>query len=174
MGEYELKAGAKIELLDKAELHDEMAELRSVLARMAPRPPTIVKAERTLVSDSAGNIGGGITGPGVVVYQCPLGYQGFVHRFRVTATGYTPSTPLTTGEAWVARNGPTLSTVEFFLPISGVVAPLVLAEGSNSAVQLGPGERLLLFGGSLPVDLTLFVGLQLRLWRSVADVEGAG
>lgn len=174
MAETELRAGVKLEVLTHSELREETEALKRFLADLDPPPPTIIKATTELATDASGNLGGGSSGPGVLVYQVPLGYEAFIHRFRVMAVGYSPSTPLTTGEILVSRNGPTLSTVEYFLPVSGTVAPVILTESSNSAPQLVSGETLVAYGSGLPDSLTLFVGLQLRLWKSKAAIIGAG
>lgn len=174
MGQTELRAGATIELLDKSELHAEVDALKRFLRDLDPPPPTVIKATAELTTDGAGNLGGGSSGPGVRIYQTPLGYEAFVHRLRVLAVGYSPSAPLTTGNVFVSRNGPTLSTVEYFLPTSGTVAPVIVTDGSNAAVQLVSGETLVAYGSGLPDNLTIFVGLQLRLWKSKSAIIGIG
>jgi hypothetical protein len=175
MAEYELRAGAKVELLSSAEMSDEFDKLRKLLETWRRETaPTIRKASHQLTTDAAGNIGGGISGPEKVIYRCPVGYEAFIHRLRITATGYTPAAPLTTGQAYIGRNGPSISTVELFLPVSGTVAPVIITEGSNSAVQLLSGETLVIYGSGLPNNLAMFFGLQLRLWPSKSNIVGAG
>ena len=173
MAETELRAGVTIELLTQSELAEELQSLRKFLRDLDPPAPTIIKATTELTSDASGNIGGGSSGPGALVYQVPVGFEAFIHRVRVTAVGYSPASPLQNGELSFARNGPTLSTVEFFLPVSGTVAPVVITDGSNSAPQLASGETLVAFG-RITANTTLFVGLQLRLWKSKSAIIGAG
>lgn len=170
MAEYELRAGAKIELVTPEEHREAFRPLEELVKQLKDQTPTIIKSSAEVSTDSSGNLGGGLAGQGTVVYTCPVGWEAFVHRLRITATGYTPNSPLTTGQVWISRNGPSISTVEYFLPVSGNVAPVVMTEGSNSAVQLLSGETLVVWGDGLPDSLNFFFALQLRLWPARSKV----
>lgn len=177
MATFELKAGASVDLLTPEELDSTMGPIQELLAAIKADMggPTVIKGGDEVATDGSGLLGGGLaTGAGHVIFRCPVGYEAFVHRLKVTATGYTPTVPLTTGEVLICRNGTSIAAMEAFLPVSGVVAPVVMTEGGTSAIQLLSGETLVVVGDGLPVNTNFFFGLQLRLWKAKAKIDGAG
>jgi hypothetical protein len=174
MAEYELKAGAKIELTSTDEMQAMLSPIEKLLRQAIERAPTIIKTSAEITTDGSGNLGGGLSGPGQIIYTCPAGHEAYVHRLKVTAAGYTPTSPLTTGNILVCRNANTAATLEQFFPVAGTVAPVIITEGSHSCMQLGHSETLVVAGTGLPANLNMFLALQIRLWPAAATIRGAG
>lgn len=168
MARYELRAGAEIDLLTADEmrdaLSDTMGKLGDALAAAQPSPELVRHEVATGTTDASGNIGGGLAGDGWPVYAVPVGMRAFVHRFLFQVASATPTSPLTTGQVLVCRNRPTPTAVEMFLPVSGVVAPVLVTEGRDTAVQLLSGEKLILAAASLPTATAWSVNMQIRLY----------
>lgn len=169
MAEYQLKADAKIDLLTPGEMKDIVKGLEDLLGK--ENPPTVKKRASRSTTDASGNLGGGATGVTPhEMYQCPVGYQAFIHRIHVDSPSCTPAAPITTGWVRFTRNSPNTTQTQIFLPESGFVAPVVITDGSNSAIWLGPGEYLYAYGAGLPVSTEFDFEVQVRLW--VAEEVG--
>ena len=79
---------------------------------------------------------------------------------------YSPSAPLTTGYVLFSRNG-SFSNTELFLPIGGVVAPVIHTDVGYSATRLGPSETLVAVATGIPAGVQLIVEVQVALFTVV-------
>jgi hypothetical protein len=173
VAKFTLKAGGEIDVLTSDELADQIDRLEQAL-RHETEQPMVRRQSTEVTTDASGNISGGIGvgGSANVVYQVPTGYIAFVHRLNSNAPGYTPAAPLTTGGVIICRNANLVANTEMFLPVSGVVAPVLFTAGSNSALWLNGGDQLVIGGGGLPVSIPIIFTVQVRLWRAAAHPEG--
>ena len=167
MAEIELRAGAKVSLLSTEEYQSGLDKLLEELTNNQAVPTVMHAPPVTATTDASGNLGGGALGnQAVVVYECPVGHQAFVHRIIVDAPTATPASPLTAGWMRFCRNAATLSSTEFFLPVQGDVAPVEADWGSRSAPMLSSGESLVVFGASLGATIQYVFNLQVALWSN--------
>ena len=167
MGEYELRAGAKIELLTPEELADQLDALKEFLGNSTPVPTVIHTPPVTLTTDASGNVGGGAAGVApVTLYECPVGFQAMIHRIVVDAPSATPAAPLTAGWMRFTRNAATVNSTEFFVPVNGDVAPVESDWGSNSGPMLLSGESLVVWGTALGTTIQYVIHCQVRLWAA--------
>jgi len=131
------------------------------------RQPTPIKITRTVTSDSGGFIGGGfsaLTNPRPVpLWECPMSHEAWINRLVVEAITYMPANPYTTGNIKLLSS--TGNSI-YFLPISGVIAPIVITEGRLSAPHLNSGEYISILGEGL------LVGIQFKLDMQIVLVSG--
>lgn len=126
------------------------------------RIPTPQKVTKSFTADASGNIGGGLANPSpLTLFFCPESVEAWVHRMAFTSAGHGPSSPLTTGE--IELIGSQSGEIVFFLPVSGVIAPVILTEGRASAPHLNSGETLGIVGDTLPAGTQIRVDLQILL-----------
>lgn len=129
--------------------------------------PTPQKISYQVIADANGNIGGGMTNPSpVIIWQCPMSQEAWIHRLAVSSPAATPKTPLTTGEAVLVDGS---ESMLFFLPVGGVVAPVIAAEGYGSAIHLNAGSRISVYGDSFAAGTALRFDLQVSLTRGISQ-----
>jgi hypothetical protein len=132
------------------------------------RTPTPVKISKVLTVDSSGCIGGGLDTPDPVeLYRCPMSHEAWLNRITITSPEHHPTTPLTTGEAYII--GSTSGEIILFLPINGNVAPVQAPEGRLSAPHLNPGEVVAVVGDQLPVGNHLRFDFQIMLVTGISE-----
>jgi hypothetical protein len=137
-------------------------ELLTVLRQPSPLNITAVYQ-----ANAAGVIGGGLTTPDpITLFQCPSSHEAWINRIGITSPGHPPGAPLTTGQA--ICSGSTAAELIFFLPLGGVVAPILITEGRLSAMQLNPSERILFSADGLPANTQLKIDLQIVLVTGVS------
>lgn len=166
MAKYELRAGAEIDILTPAEHAKRMdktdKEFRNSLDGEA------LTGTQQIATDAAGNVGGGVNGPGVTLYEAPAGMTAHLHRVTMSANGFTPILPVSSG--WLAwyRGAPSSGSLVMFTPSSGTgVIPFVWSEGRHSAPIFRPGEYLVLSGAGLPASLQVGIAFQFTLRKIV-------
>jgi hypothetical protein len=138
-------------------LHGHNKDLINVL-----RQPTPLNLSTVLTANAAGVIGGGLTSPNPeTIWQCPESHEAWINRIMVHQVPPRPGTPLTTGQAMCT--GSTVNETIFFLPLGGVIAPVLITEGRLSAAQLNSGERMLFAADGLPANTQLKIELQIVL-----------
>jgi hypothetical protein len=94
-----------------------------------------------------------------------------VNRQAISAAGFTPAAPLNTGWITSHRNSGDRGNLLMILPAAGTqVLPVVIVEGHDAAL-IQDGSSLVYVGAGLPVNLTIYVALQLELYPSVAAFE---
>jgi len=155
-----LQAGAEIDSMSPAEFREEM---EAILKRLGPllEPKTILQYNcPKIVVPASGAVAE------TILYEAPTGYRTTLHRIAVTADGYTPGAPLTTAGAWLAlwRDGVSPYNLLYPFPTTGTtVLPTVITEGSNAAVALRNGQRLVVSGalGAVTANIGLYFALQL-------------
>ena len=131
------------------------------------RIPTPQKVTFNVTADGTGTIGGGFSNPNpVFIYQCPMSSEAWIHRISISSPSYFPKTPLTTGQLFFVGGSGELI---FFLPVSGNIAPLVMAEGYASAAHLNAGSRISVYGDSFPANVSLRLDLQISLVQGVSE-----
>jgi len=125
------------------------------------RRPTPLKITTQVQASAAGVIGGGFANPDpITIYQVPVSHEAWVHRISVSVPANPPGTPLTTGQALIRTS---LGEPILFLPLVGTVAPVIAAEGNMSAAHVNAGERIQIFGDTLPANTVLRIDLQIQL-----------
>lgn len=129
--------------------------------------PSPQKVTFNVTADGTGTFGGGFAAPSpIFIWQCPMGQEAWIHRLAITSPQGSPKAPLTTGQAmFVSGAGETL----FFLPVGGVVAPLIMAEGYGSAIHLSSGSRLNIYGDSFAANTSLRIDLQISFTRGISQ-----
>lgn len=109
-----------------------------------------------VTSDASGNVGGGTTGalgvPPAPLWRVPQGYNARLFRGAVATPGSTPAAPITTGWMALYADQPGISNLIMFLPVGGVVAPLVWTDGRHNAAYLADGQQLVVIGAGLPAN----------------------
>lgn len=170
----ELKAGASIDVLSPKEHKEQTDRLLEELKRAA-RGPLVDLTSAIVATDAAGALGGGLTGPGIVVYTCPMGRTARLHRFSITTDAATPSAPVAAGWLSIYRNqpGPTALVHAFPQPGSATLLPIVQTWGGETAPVFRSGDRIMLAGAALPVSTKIGVTLQLCLYE-LPDAAGRG
>lgn len=162
MAKFALKAGAEIDVLTSKELKAEVDSIRQQMANGIKRD-WFTTGEIVTV-DSNGSLGVSPDGNliGVPLYTCPTGRCAELHRIAITANGYDPSNPLTTGWLQWDRGNPSLTSLIMIVG-GGVTLPTVVVEGTGAAVVRN-GEHIVVSGKGLPANLQLGISLQLRLF----------
>lgn len=167
MGTYTLKAGASIDVLTPKEHAEEMEKTRKVIRDGLGA--NVIRGMQQITSDAAGNVGGGINGNGVLLYETPLGYRAGLHRVSIAAPSpYTPVNPVNQGWLGWYKGGPSMASLVMFTPSSGTaVVPFVWSEGNHSAPVFTSGETLVLVGSGLPANLQMGISYQLTLYEVI-------
>ncbi|MBS0175757.1 MAG: hypothetical protein JSR64_17095 [Nitrospira sp.] len=93
------------------------------------------------------------------LYNCPLGSIVQLHRFAIRASGFSASNPMTGGDIEFLLNNDMVQ----FLPINGIVAPVVITDTSAGIVLKG-GDVLNAQCMNVSSPVTIF--LQFRRWNS--------
>lgn len=166
MASVKLIAGAELDLASGAELKEQTAQLGAKLDQLAAGP--MFELSGALVtSDAGGLVGGGAAGNGVTLFRAPDNCAARISRLSVKSPSATPSSPITTGWMELYRDAPNnYSGLAIFLPISGVVAPVVVVEGRTDALLLRNGQPLVVIGSGLPVSTQFAFGFQIELISS--------
>lgn len=169
MAQYQLKAGAHIDLLTADELNGALGSVAGwIMGYLEAGRHTVVRNTAETVTDPAGLLGAnGLAGPGVEIYSCPTGFEARVERIALTAPGYSAAAPLDTGSIYLYRNAPAWLNIEYFWPyLPGRIAPDVsYREGEHSSIHLTSGERLVVAGEALPAGLPVYFAVQVCLYR---------
>ena len=130
----------------------------------AIRQPTPIKISRVVTADASGNIGGGFSAltnsRPVPLWECPMAYEAWINRIVVDVPGFVPANPYNTGNVKLLSS--TGNAIQY-LPISGVIAPVVITEGRLSAPHLNSGEYLSILGEGLTVGTMLKFDMQIIL-----------
>lgn len=131
------------------------------------RVPTPVKVTYNLVADANGNIGGGFANPNpVLIYQCPMSHEGWVHRLAVTSPSGQPKSPLTTGQLiLISGAGDPL----MFFPVGGAIAPVLVTEGRGSAFHLNSGSFIRAYGDTFAAGTALRIDMQIILVQGMSE-----
>lgn len=173
MAKVKLAAGAEIDLLSSDEHKHQTDRVVQALAELSKNLSTTTHHIEGLITDASGNIGGGVGGPGHVLYRVTTSYAAAIHRYAFNAAGYTPGTPLQTGWLMIVENDPN-GLGNLVVPLPGTsnntVAPVTFTDGRASAYLLRRGSELRVIGGGLPDNLPISIGLQLRLIEGAEDV----
>ena len=134
------------------------------------RQPTPIKITRVVTSDAGGFIGDGFStlrNPRPVpLWECPMAHEAWINRIVIEALTYMPANPLTTGNLKLLSS--TGNTIQF-LPVGGVIAPIVITEGRLSAPHLNNGEWLTVLGEGIPVSVSLKFDMQIVLVSGVSS-----
>ena len=125
------------------------------------RQPTPNKVAFQVLTSSTGAISP------TTIWMNPMSQEAWINRIAISAVGYTPAAPLTTG--WLTLNGAAGDLIYAF-PISGTtVAPVVIAEGRVSAPHLNSGSSLSVTGAALPPNISIRFDLQIVLVSGVSQ-----
>ena len=124
------------------------------------RQPTPNKVTFQVLTSSTGAV------PPTTIWMNPMSQEAWINRIAVSAVGYTPAAPLTTG--WLTLNGASGDLINFF-PIGGTVAPVVITEGRVSAPHLNSGSSLTVTGAGLPASISIRFDLQIILVSGVSQ-----
>lgn len=175
MAEYELRAGAHIDLITPDEQRKALEPLERELQRLVEKDHyTTQRVSQTFTTTGSGaDPAGGYNGSGVILYTVPPGYCASVHRVYVNVGGANPGTPLTTGSWGLYRNSPQGDLFGYAPGLSGgttQVAPVVLTWGTHDAQWLEGGERVVIAGAGLTDSAITFVYLQARLFRNPREL----
>lgn len=167
--EVELRAGAKLDLASGAELAAQTAELGDKLDALNGEPLLERVNTGGLTVAAGGTIGGGANGAGVPVFVCPQGMTARIVRMTVNNPAATPSAPIVAGwlQAYVdAASVP--ANLAFQTPVVGstTVAPVILTDGSHSAIMLRDQQQLVVVGAGLVAGQVYAVGLQVWLYAT--------
>lgn len=131
------------------------------------RQPTPIKISSTQQA-VGGVIGGGLANPQpVTVWSSPLSHEAWINRITITVPGYTPASPLTTGQ--IMLTGSTSNEILAFAPVVGMVAPLLITEGRLSAAHLNTGEQILMYADGLPANALVRLDFQIVLVTGVSS-----
>lgn len=153
-----LEAGAEIDFLTADELRHELSPFVPREKPMSWSEAPTVRNHKLVSVNSAGMISTPQGDP-VVIVTAALGYTYRIARLAISADGYSPSAPLTSGWLIFAIG----NILVYPLPIAGqALAPLVITEGDPAQVLFG-GDDLAVIGAGLPADITLRLDLQLRM-----------
>jgi hypothetical protein len=165
MTKHKLQAGVEIDFLSGKEYREEQEKTRHKITRTIEGH--FYTGTTQIASDATGNVGGGINGSGVVLYETPVGFLAALHRVSVAAQGYTPLVPMNTGYLNWYRGGPSSASLVMFTPNTGAtgVLPFVWSEGRASAPVFRPGEILVLNGASLAANTQIGISYQFSLWE---------
>lgn len=146
------------------------------------RTPTPQKVSTLVQVNASGNISNnpsqnyvadGTTG--ITIYQCPINHEAWIHRIAISTAGgypggavpiYSPKSPLTAGEI-VCYGGS--QEMLFFLPIGGVVAPIIITEGFASAIHLNGGASMKVVGDGLTANISLRFDMQIMLVTGISE-----
>lgn len=165
-----LKAGAEVDFLSPPEYKAEMDRLRQEIRRQAA--PNLLEFSVSFAADAAGVVGGGLGGPGAVLFTAPVGISAKIHRVQITGAGVTPIAPLAVGWLALYRTNPSLSTLLEFTPALGSVntLPWVVTRGQHDAPLLRSGERLVVAGAAITAGLQM--GCQLHVQQMDDSTTG--
>lgn len=131
--------------------------------------PTPQKVSFVVTADASGNIGGGMINPSpVIIWQCPMSQESWIHRLAVSSPSATPKTPLTTGEAVLVDGS---GSMLFFLPqaAGAWIAPYLTTEGYGSAIHLNAGSRISVYGDSFTPGTALRFDMQISFTRGMSQ-----
>lgn len=129
--------------------------------------PTPQKITFNITADGTGTIGGGFAAPSpVIIWQCPMSQEAWLHRIAVSSPQGTPKTPLTTGQVMLVDGS---GSMLLFLPVGGTIAPLIATEGYGSAGHLNSGSRIMIYGDGLPANCSLRFDIQLSFTSGISD-----
>ena len=157
--------GGEFDALTPAEFSDSLDKVIEKLAKTDV--PSTIRQSAIGITDASGNLGGGIQGNGIELFQMPLGFHGYLYRLVVMpadGSGFTAAAPISQGYVYIRRNdadGPT----ELFLPSGGSQIAPNIYEGGDTGPDLDNGERLLIIGTGLPNNIELSFFATWRMWR---------
>lgn len=165
-----LGIGADVDFVSPEDLRSAVLPIRQAVLSLR-KAPTVVHYSFPVATDGASNLGGGALGDGIVIYQTPTGTRADIQRILLDSPSYTPSAPLATGWIRAARNS-AKGGAEVFWPATGTtVLPSLVTDG-DPAIRLNDGDRLVLVGAGLAVNIEIVVNLQVRLWDDYPGQRG--
>lgn len=170
MAKFELKAGAKVDILNEEEMAGLLSPFKESLRQLLEPIDFIQHSAPVITVPTSGVV------PETVLYRCATGFRAAVHRIQVAAQGYDPGHPLTTANAWLAfwRSQATAYGFLYGLPAgSSAVLPATITEGNKASVLLRNGDAIVVSGnlGTLSAATGLYISLQLALERAPGQVE---
>lgn len=160
-----LVAGAEIDVLSPEEHKAQTDRTLALLKKLDKGDPTPLDRGGQLVVDAAGNLGGGLGGPGQELYKPPVGMYASIHRWALATTSHTPIAPLNQGWIMFYRGSPSSDALIAFAPAGGstAVAPYVISEGDGAKI-LRNGQPIIALGAGLPANQQIGWTLQIRIW----------
>lgn len=163
--EVELRAGAKIDLASPAELAEQTDRIVAKLDELDDWRETIVIAQAVVTADAAGLVGGGALGNGVPLYEVPQDAEALINRIAMATVSSTPAAPTAAGWLQTFRNRPDPSNLCHQTPQPGSAntLPVIITDGSGTAVRLRHGDVLVVAGAGFAAGLVIGVSLQVRL-----------
>lgn len=163
MAEVKLEAGATFDLASGTELRELGEKLADHIDALND-DPTYQITGANVQADASGNLGGGLTGPGLVVFRAPSGTAARLVRYSATSPTATPAAPLNTGWWALYRDTPNpAGLLAFAPPQGGAVAPIVVSEGRTDAILIRDGGTVIVIGAALPANQALSFGFQVEL-----------
>lgn len=175
MGEVKLEAGAMMDLLSGTEYQkgttDLIGKLDQIVQGLAEAQLGDIAQNVTanVTSDGSGNVGGGVNGAGAILWRVPQGFNARLFRGAVATPGSTPAAPITTGWMAMYADQPGISGLVMFLPVGGVVAPLVWTDGRHNAAYLADGQQLVVIGAGLPANTQFGFRFTVSLFDGARD-----
>lgn len=163
--------GAELDLATAEEMRTVFA---GSVAKLLPlkQPPIIRRVSVPFSTDAAGNVGGGASGNGQILYRVPEGMRTTFHRITLDGPSVTPAAPLAAGWVRFVADAPSGFLVTF-LPATGTtsIAPAERAYGRD-APRLNGGQQLILVGVGLTASIELVCHLQVEEWYDYPRQKG--
>lgn len=172
-----LEGGAMVDLLSGEEFHQgiellggRITDASKAMERLPAADGITQTIPATVTTDGSGNLGGGVnpTNP-PALWRVPQGFSARLFRGTVDTTAATPAAPITAGWMRLYRDQVLPSSLIMFLPVGGVVAPLVWTDGRHNAAYLTDGQQLVVVGAGLPVNTTFGFSFTVTLYDGSRD-----
>jgi hypothetical protein len=162
MAKTKLQVGSDVDLLSGPEYAAGNDKVIAAVVGLR-QAPIIIRHIKDVTTDANGNVGGGASGPGDEIFRVPQGMRCDIQRVSLSAPGFTPAAPLTSG--WLTAGADIGSAAPMlFWPGAGTtVLPSLWTDG-DAANVLDNGQRLMVIGAGLPASLDLTFLLQIRQW----------
>lgn len=167
MAEVTLQAGATFDLASGGEIRDLRDQLADRLDALNADPLMERVNSGGLTVSAAGTIGGGAGGTGVPIFICPQNFAARVVRVTVNNPLATPAAPIAAGWLQGFVDSATVpGDLAFQTPAVGstTVAPVILSDGTSSAIMLRDQQQLVVVGGGLTSGQVYSIGLQVWLY----------
>lgn len=173
MAKSKLTAGADIDMLNEQELRAALGPFFMLLSKT--EEINIFNADDIFIANAAGVLVSQSGDP--ALYRVPNGYFASIHRIEINAPGASAIAPITGAGISMGffMNDPTVYGNQFYpIPatVGGVVAPVVITEGSLSAKTCRPGEQIYVVGSGFLSGQNISVRLQIRLAPLTRKMKG--